>query len=271
MAAGQFRMLRCGVAGVEAVVAQSCHAFPRHTHDQFGIGVIERGAQKSLSGRGMVEAGPGDTITVNPGEVHDGVPVSDAGRMWRMLYLDPWLVADAVSDMSEGRVVGHELSHPVLTDDRLVHRFQGLFAALTSAPTEESAPHCEEQLLLLLASMERQQGICPAGKGIPQAIVSARRRIDGDPTAPLALSDLARACGLSRFQVIRGFARATGLTPHAYLLQMRVQLARRLIAQGTSLADAALGSGFADQSHMTRIFVRTYGVSPRLYADAVRR
>ncbi len=264
-------MLKCGVAGVEAVMAQSRHAFPRHTHDQFGIGVIERGAQKSLSGRGMVEAGPGDTITVNPGEVHDGIPVGDAGRMWRMLYFDPWRVADAVCDVSEGRVISYELSRPVVTDDRLAHRFQDLFVALTSMPEEQSALQCEEQMLLLLASMVREQGICPAGKGIPPAIASAQRQIDEDPTTSLALSDLARACGLSRFQVIRGFARATGLTPHAYILQRRVQLARRLIARGASLADASLGSGFADQSHMTRMFVRTYGVSPRTYADAVLR
>jgi AraC-like DNA-binding protein len=50
---------------------------------------------------------------------------------------------------------------------------------------------------------------------------------------PLTLSDLARSCGLSRFQVLRGFARSTGLTPHAYLVQRRIQLARRLIAGGT--------------------------------------
>ncbi len=264
-------MLKCGIAGVEAVMAQSSHAFPRHTHDQFGIGVIERGAQKSLSGRGVVEAGPGDTITVNPGEVHDGIPVGDAGRMWRMLYFDPWRVADAVCDMSEGRLANHELSHPVINDDRLAHRFRGLFIALTSMPAEESAFQSEEQLLLLLASMVREQGVCAVGKGIPQAIARAQSRIDEDPTTTLTLPDLAQACGLSRFQVIRGFARATGLTPHAYILQRRVQLARRLIARGTSLADASLDSGFADQSHMTRMFVRTYGVSPRTYADAILR
>jgi AraC-like DNA-binding protein len=252
-------------------MAQSRHAFPRHTHDQFGIGVIERGAQKSLSGRGMVEAGPGDTITVNPGEVHDGIPVGDAGRMWRMLYFDPWRVADAVCDMSEGRVISYELSRPVVTDDRLAHRFQDLFVALTSMPEEQSALQCEEQMLLLLASMVREQGVCAAGKGIPQAIARAQSRIDEDPATSLTLTDLARVCGLSRFQVIRGFARATGLTPHSYLLQRRVQLARRLIARGASLADASLGSGFADQSHMTRMFVRTYGVSPRTYADAILR
>ena len=86
--------------------------------------------------------------------------------------------------------------------------------------------------------------------------------------APVTLSDLAVASGLDRFQMLRSFTRATGLTPHAYLVQRRIDLARRLIASGQPLADAAIASGFADQSHMTRIFVRKYGISPGAYARA---
>ena len=58
------------------------------------------------------------------------------------------------------------------------------------------------------------------------------------------------------------------MTPHAYMIQRRIIAARHLIARGMSLADAAAASGFADQSHMTRIFVRTYGISPSMYARA---
>lgn len=72
--------------------------------------------------------------------------------------------------------------------------------------------------------------------------------------------------GLSRFQLLRAVARATGLTPHAYLMQRRVQMARRLIDGGMGLAEAAVASGFADQSHMTRVFTRTFGLPPGAYA-----
>ena len=261
-------MLRCRMAGVEAVSAESRHSFPKHTHNQFGIGVIERGAHKSHSGRGMVEAGPGDAITVNPGEVHDGMPIGDAGRSWRMLYIDPSLVADVLCDMSEGRTAEIEFSHPVVQDIRVARRFRGLFSVLIQEG-EKADLQAEERFWALLFSVMNQASDLGRSDGIPQAISIAQSLIDDDPAMPLTLSDLARSCGLSRFQVLRGFARATGLTPHAYLVQRRIQLARRLIAGGTSLADAALGSGFSDQSHMTRIFVRTYGVSPRAYADAV--
>ena len=94
--------------------------------------------------------------------------------------------------------------------------------------------------------------------------------IDNDPAAPVTLADLGRVCGMSRFQVLRGFAKATGMTPHAYLVQRRIDLARRLIAAGVPLAQAAADSGFADQSHMTRVFARRFGLSPGAYAQAVR-
>lgn len=60
--------------GVEAMDAVSARSFPRHTHDQYGIGMIDHTAQASVSDSRQVEAGPGDLIFVNPGEVHDAAP-----------------------------------------------------------------------------------------------------------------------------------------------------------------------------------------------------
>lgn len=259
-------MIRCRVAGVQAVEAETRHAFARHTHEQFGIGVIRRGAQRSRSGRGEVEAGAGDTITVNPGEVHDGLPIGDAGRSWRMLYFDPALVADAALDISGGRTGACEFSRPVIRNAGLADRFGSLFSALT---VDGETIRREELALAVLADAIREHGHIERERAVPHAIAIARNMIDDDPAAPVTLAALARECGMSRFQVLRAFARATGLTPHAYLVQRRIDAARRLIAGGMPLAEAAAASGFADQSHMTRVFVRKYGVSPGAYADAV--
>lgn len=267
MPQGQFRMRRCAVAGVEAVEAASRHSFARHTHDRFGIGVIHRGAQRSLSGRGTVEAGVGDTITVNPGEVHDGMPISDAGRSWRILYFDPALVAEAVSDMTEGRTAGYEFESPVFAGRGPARRLEALFAALTGG---NDALEWEQSLPPLLAELGCWTApVDPATGSVPAALRRAIERIDDDPAAAVSLADLGAACGMSRFQVLRCFAKATGLTPHAYLVQRRLDVARRLIAGGVPLAQAAADSGFADQSHMTRVFVRRYGLSPGHYAAAV--
>ncbi|WP_307437831.1 AraC family transcriptional regulator [Labrys monachus] len=269
MASAEFSMLRCGLAGVGAVEAETRHVFPRHWHEQYGIGVIHRGAQRSWSGRGMVEAGAGDVITVNPGEVHDGMPVGDGARAWTMLYVDPALIGALAADLSEGRTAFYEWSSPVISDGAAALRFRRAFAGLTGGDGESPASHGEELLLALLGAVPHEHSGFDGARAPESAIRRARQRIDDEPLAAVTLAELARDCGLSRFQLLRGFARATGLTPHAYLVQRRIDLARRLIAAGEGLAEAAAASGFADQSHMTRTFVRRYGLSPGRYAGAL--
>ncbi|MBB1632748.1 AraC family transcriptional regulator [Cupriavidus sp. UME77] len=273
MRSGQFRILRCEMLGVEAVEASTRHTFARHTHEQFGIGVIWQGAHRSHSGRGMVEAGPGDMIMVNPGEVHDGMPIGDAGRSWRMLYFDPACIARASLDLSEGRTRQCEFPNPVVSDAAVAAGFQQLYLLATAGGGAGSDLQREAMLLALLArvadpGLARSAGAQAGAQA--GAIDRARSLIDDDPAAAVSLAELAEVAGLSRFQLLRAFSKATGLTPHAYLLQRRIHLARALIAQGKALADAAAASGFADQSHMTRMFVRQYGVSPRAYAAVVR-
>lgn len=263
MSRGQFRMLRCARPGVEAVEAVSGHRFARHSHAQFGIGVIHRGAQKSASCRGLVEARAGDVLMVNPGEVHDGAPIGDQGRAWRMLYFDPAIVAAATRDITQGRTGTCELVDPVMQDSRVAARAAACFAAMTGDADDVRR---DELLLELIASVSRPR---EAAGIAPGPILPARQRIDDDPAAAVTLEELGRLCQLSRFQLIRAFMRATGLTPHAYIIQRRIDLARRLIGGGLALAEAAADSGFADQSHMTRAFTARYGISPGAYAAAV--
>lgn len=266
MAKNQFRMLRSALTGVEAVEAETHHSFIRHTHEHFGIGLIFAGAQSSLSGRGMVEAEAGDIITVNPNEVHDGTPIGE-GRSWRILYFDPSIVTGLQREIGDGGAKRSEIPHPVIRNPAIAARFETLFRAMTACRAADGLLR-EELLLQLVADVMRERGEAEARPAVPASIRAARDLIDDDPLAAISLADLSRESGLSRFQVLRGFAKATGLTPHAYLVQARIHMARRLIAGGTPLAEAAFASGFADQSHMTRVFVRKYGLSPRVYAGA---
>jgi len=81
----------------------------------------------------------------------------------------------------------------------------------------------------------------------------------------VSLEDLAAAAGLSAFHLLRVFKKATGLTPHAWLTQLRVERARHLLLAGVTPAETALATGFYDQSHFTNTFRRFMGVTPRRY------
>jgi AraC-like DNA-binding protein len=273
MPRGRVHMPRCAIAGVEATVAETAHAFPRHSHDRFGVGVIVSGGHRSASGRGLVEARANDAIMVNPGEVHDGSPLDERGRAWRMLYFEPSMLVTFVSELTGAAAREIELTQPVAHDPVLKRLFERLFTAAVEAPCVPDDLMREEALLELLGHLARVHATRSTRSSSADAlgpIARAKARIDDDPSVPLTLADLAADAGMSRFQLLRSFAHEMGLPPHAYRMQRRVVLARQWIAQGSTLADAAAAAGFADQSHMTRAFVRLLGVTPANYAAARR-
>lgn len=258
----QVVQLRSVLPGVEALSLLSEHSFPRHAHDQFGLGVITAGAQKSWSVVGAVQSVAGDVIMVNPGEVHDGAPI-DGPRGWRIAYLEPALVARELAAEFGGSDV---VLQPVAHDRGLAQQVTQLLEALPSP-----GGHADELLLACLVRVVKQHRLSgPRLACASPSVARALEWIDAEPAAETSLSELAAACDVSRFQLIRGFLRDVGTTPHAYRIQWRVRLARRYLRQGHALAEAAQLAGFADQSHLTRAFLRQFGITPGRYRDALR-
>jgi AraC-like DNA-binding protein len=254
---------RSAVRGIEARTLASDRSFPRHSHDQLGIGVILSGAHRSWSGIGHVEAQADDIIMVNPGEMHDGMPIGGV-REWRMLYFDPPLVAGLAADEDTDEC---EVVRPTAHDPALAERFGRLFAAVTTSQPEPL--QLEERLLGLVMHVLRGHGLRrPSPLGPSPSVASALARLDADPASRVTLAELAELSGVSRFQLLRAFAREIGVTPHAYLVQRRVRLTRQLLASGQPIVEAAITAGFADQSHMTRAFVRQFGITPGRYLAA---
>jgi AraC-like DNA-binding protein len=255
---------RTVLSGMEAMALLSNRSFPRHSHDQLGFGVLHRGRHRSWSGVGMVDAVSGDVICVNPGEVHDGASVGGQARAWRRVYLDPSTLVREIGDEIKERA---EVVRPVLQDTVLARLFARLFACIAAPCRDELA--CEENLLRCLARLFREHGVRrPVAAGPSPALARALDRLHSQPDEPLSLGELAALSGVSRFKFLRAFARATGITPHAYQIQLRVRMAQRLLRAGRTVAEASLRAGFADQSHLTRCFTRQLGVTPNRYRAA---
>ncbi|MCK7614972.1 helix-turn-helix transcriptional regulator [Roseibium sediminicola] len=242
--------------GVISVEARSRRTYSRHTHDEFGIGVLLEGAHESVSGRGQVRAETGQVISVNPGEVHDGHPVDGEARRWRMLFFRPEALASAFAGL--GASPGSEFAYPVLASPSAACAFLDLH---TSVSGYSASAFVVESLLIEMLSHLVETDI---GTQIPSpsSVAPAQKLLDAEPEVEASLDDLATLCGLSRFHFLRAFRSATGLPPHAYQVQRRLHMGRRMILDGCGLADAANASGFADQSHFSRHFVRTYGYTP---------
>lgn len=255
---------RSGMNGVEAMTMLTEHVFPRHSHDQFGIGVMTVGGQRSWSVLGGVESRTGDIIMVNPGEMHDGTPL-DGVRGWHILYFDPALVE---AEVHHDTAPTDFLFRPVVNDPYLSAMILRYFKGVDTLSSDSMAT--EEALLGCLMHVFQRHCIDGARNStLPPPVALAVQRLEQEPETAISLGDLAKLSGVSRFQLLRGFFRETGATPHAYLIQLRVRLARRLLAAGENPAEAALMAGFSDQSHLTRAFVRQFGISPGRYKTAI--
>jgi AraC-like DNA-binding protein len=259
--------------GIYAAQMVSGRHYGRHAHDYFGFGVLEQGAQRSSSGRRIVDAHAGDILTHNPGEMHDGRPLACEARAWRMVYVEPEVMASLASEAAESHAEV-TLALPVLSDAPMRAAVLQLHANLAQWQAgRQDALACEEALVQACRHLLARNSTHSA-KQEPEApanLERARQRLADDLQVAPTLAELAALAGLSRYQVLRRFAATYGVPPHTWLMQRRAEHARALIRQGSGLAQAAAASGFADQSHMTRIFARQFGFTPGAWQRAQAR
>lgn len=267
------RVLAAPLAGAYATHIDSDQHFGRHWHDTYGVGFLELGAQEWFSGRGTVRGYPGQVISTNPGEVHDGRPLGRRTRRWRILFVDPDLMAGVTDRERPG-----EITQPALEDEDLLRRLRSTFrrlerwnACATVQAQRVQALAFEEALVQACVRLLALHGSAPRAVPQPRAdLQQVYERLADDSARVPSLAELARMTGLSRFQVLRRFTGVYGLPPHAWVLRRRAERARLLIRGGRTLAAAALASGFVDQSHMSRVFVRQFGFTPGAWRKAAR-
>ena len=246
---------------------ESARHFEKHWHTTYGLGCLVRGAQSSASGRGTVDAYAGDVITTNPGEVHDGRPLGGASRHWRMAYVEPEVIAQMAAVPGVGPTSDMEVTRPVINDDELRRALTQLFRRIEHWSEQAHADPasnlaCEESLTETCGLLLARYGARVPADGSHSDLVPVRDRLADALQDPPTLTELAAMAGLSKYQLLRAFKRTFGVPPYVWLRLRRAERARDLIRRGARLAHAAVASGFSDQSHMTRSFVRHFGFTP---------
>lgn len=260
------------VNGVFLFKARFLHfAYKKHVHEEFGIGVIEQGAEK-FQYQGAVHFAPASSVvTVNPDILHDGAAATDSGFQYRMAYVPPAFVQEILSEVSENTASLRYFPTPVTFDPDLSRRL--LYALrLLEHPSGSilEAQSCFFQAITGLFLHHAQPR--HSSKHLlsnPGVIRHACEFIRARVAENISLDEIAREVGVSRFYFLRLFKASTGLSPHAYLLMRRLELAKHLIQQGKTLAQAAYDAGFADQSHLTRHFKAAYGFTPGQFQHAM--
>ena len=85
------------------------------------------------------------------------------------------------------------------------------------------------------------------------------------PEQEFSLIELAEMANLSQWHFLRQFKKHVGLSPHAWLIQARLQKSQKLLRQGLNLSEVSQQCGFSDQSHFSRHFRQTFGITPGGY------
>lgn len=231
-----------------------------HSHPTFSIGAVDDGASVFTGAPGgPVALRPGALVFVPAARVHACNPAPGAAWSYQMLHLDAaWLRAVrqeyARTDDEPVRVV---------SDPALYRRYCRLNTLLFSPadPQEKTSA-----LIEFVGDCDTSAGLriaTPAASPrLAARVAPILERLRADPSMPVALDTLAQWTGASRYQTIRAFRAVTGMTPHAWQLNQRVNLARERIREGAGIAEVALQLGFADQAHFQRVFKAYAGVTP---------
>lgn len=259
------RFLRIPEGGCELLSARySQQHFGRHAHDRYAIGVITHGVEKLYYRGAHHLGGSGTVVTLSPGEIHDGVPVDQAGWAYRMLYVDPcWLNEHVLAGRHASQYV-HLFRAPMSDDPALARCLLSAHGRLADSllPLER-----ETLLVETLAALFERHGhdLTRPGRPEREAVRRIRRRLDHEAEHNLSLETLGLDAGMDPLYLIRVFKREVGVAPHSYQIQKRVARAQVLLRLGTDLAETALACGFFDQSHMTRAFKKVVGVTPAAF------
>ncbi len=244
------------------------HVYPPHSHDTYVVGTIETGAD-AVSARGFRgHAGPGDLVFIMPQDVHDGAPV-EGGYSYRMSYPGEDFMRMVAEAVGRTRVQGAPLFRaPVVHDPEGAGLFSAAHRALEAG---EDGLAGEELLLRAYArALVLHAGVPDAVAGDEASPVRrVRALIEARFQEDLSLAELAGEAGFSTHHLIRAFRREIGITPHAYLIDVRVRRAQERLRAGWAPAQVAADVGFADQAHLTRTFRARIGVPPAAYRRAV--
>ncbi|WP_052081158.1 AraC family transcriptional regulator [Pseudomonas sp. ML96] len=245
---------------------RACHSracYRPHSHPSVSIGAVDEG-NSLFSGAAdtPVALHPGTLVFVPAQRVHACNPARDKAWSYQMLYLDAaWLQAlrheYALAPLAADEPVR------IVDDPALYARFCQLNTLLFSAA---AASDKEAALIEFIGDCDASQarGIEVPGPSAVQTqrLQPAFERLQQAPAADVPLQELAQLAGMSRYQLIRSFRAATGMTPHAWQLNLCINLAKERLLAGASLADVAYGLGFADQAHLQRVFKAHTGITP---------
>jgi AraC-like DNA-binding protein len=242
-----------------------CYA--KHSHETFSIGAVTGGRSVYVNRHASEWVGAGAVVMMNPDDVHACNPVADERWSYLMLHVDvAWLTKlQHELGFTENHVF-RAFSQTMTLEPVLFDGLTRLYAVLVDG----DADTLRKQGAAITFFSDVQQKLNPAPAkpdrdASHRQLTRAAEFIAENCTQALKLEDVCNAADMSASHLIRAFKQHYGMTPHAYLINRRIQYSREQLRRGRLIADVALDAGFADQAHLQRTFKRLVAATPGQY------
>lgn len=239
--------------------------FPNHFHEYYVIGFVESGERCLSCKNNEYAIQKGNVLLFNPGDNHACVQ-NDGGTLdYRGFNISKEVMLDLTEEVTGKRELPG-FSENVIFDEEVICYLHPLHEMVMKGLCDFGK---EENLLLLISMLIQRYGQ-PFENCIPECreeIEKACRFMEQHFAERIYLDQICRYAGLSKSTLLRAFTKSKGVTPYSYLENIRIGEVKKLLEQGFPPIEAALRTGFSDQSHFTNYFNRFIGLSPGVYRE----
>ncbi|MGM0703618.1 MAG: helix-turn-helix domain-containing protein [Pseudomonadota bacterium] len=237
-----------------------------HSHVQWSLGAVTAGESTFHYRKARYHIHAGSLVLMNPEWVHACNPIDDEPWAYRMLYVDAgWLTRLRHAAGLIEAPYWQDISTAVIAEPEWYAGYVAMTDALLD-PQRDLLDKQSEAVEYLSALMHHLAGQPAWPQSLPPATLrELAAYLDEHAAQEVSLDDLCQRSGYSSGHLIRAFKQHFGLTPHAYLINRRIQLGQRELKRGKPIAEAALSAGFSDQPHFQRTFKRLVAATPDQY------
>lgn len=239
--------------------------FPNHFHEYYVIGFVEKG-KRLLSCKNKEYTICNNSIVIfNPGDNHGCVQSGQGTLDYRGFHISKEIMLN-LSEEVTGRRELPGFSPAVIYDEELSCCLESLHKMVMKG---YEGFEKEENLILMISLLNQKYG-----QPFETCILECREEIEKACafmethfSEPISLEELCCYTGLSKSTLLRAFTKSKGVTPYRYLESIRINEAKKLLEKGVPPIEAAMETGFSDQSHFNNYFKNFIGLSPGAYGE----
>lgn len=240
--------------------------FPNHFHEHYVIGFVENGKRKLSCKNKEYVINSGDIILFNPFENHTCEQLDNMPLDYRCLNINTDIMQKMAFEINKKDYIP-EFSQNVIIKNELFYLLHDLHKMILE---KQNDFHKEELFFFLIEQLIAKYS--DSNKELNAEKVNNKielicKYLENNYSKRITLDELADLSSLNKYYLLRAFTKFKGITPYRYLQNIRINKAQKMLENGTEVLEAAMSSGFSDQSHFTNFFKEFTGLTPKQYQN----